>query len=228
MAAVIMAGGLGSRLRPLTDDTPKPMLPIGGRPLLQRIIEQLKDAAIEQIHITTYYQPEKIHDYFGDGAAFGVRLTYSREDQPLGTAGALSMLKVSDEPLLVINGDVLTKINYRTMLHFHEYQRADLTMAVHKYAVQVPYGVVKSRGHEVCDLDEKPVIEFLINAGIYVLQPEVHGCIPAGRVINMSEFVTMMLQEGRVVVQYPFLDYWLDIGQPADYERAQSDISRFG
>ena len=181
LRAVVMAGGFGTRLRPLTDDVPKPMLPLGTRPLLELIVEQLRDAGIRQVNVATHYKGDVIANHFKDGQDFGVDIRYVKEDQPLGTAGALSLLEESDEPLLVINGDILTRVDFRSMLNFHREHAADLTVAVKQYEFSVPYGVVMTDGVAVTGISEKPIVKQFINAGIYLLNPAVQLIIPNGQ-----------------------------------------------
>lgn len=222
--AVIMAGGLGTRLRPLTEEVPKPMLSVGGRPLMERIIEQLREAGIQQINITTHYKSEKIVEHFGDGSKFGVELNYVPEGRPLGTAGALGLMETLQEPMLVINGDILTQMNFRAMLAYHQKHKADLTIAVCKYDLNVPYGVVETDGAFTRSLIEKPSLSFLVNAGIYLLESSVHHYIPHGQHFDMTDLIQRLLEEKRPVASFPIVEYWLDIGQHADYEQAQEDI----
>jgi dTDP-glucose pyrophosphorylase/CBS domain-containing protein len=224
LQAVIMAGGPGTRLRPLTDEVPKPMLPVGDRPLMEVIIEQLRQAGIHRVNVATHYKPEKITSYFGDGREFGVKLSYVTEDQPLGTAGALGLMDSPEEPLLVINGDILTRMNFRAMLDYHRENEADLTVAVRKYDLQVPFGVVECEGHNVCRLQEKPSLSFLVNAGIYLLEPVVHRHIANGEHLDMTDLIERLIEKGSTVVSFPIVEYWLDIGEHADYERAQKDV----
>jgi dTDP-glucose pyrophosphorylase/CBS domain-containing protein len=224
LQAVIMAGGQGTRLRPLTEDVPKPMLPVGGRPLLELIVEQLQQAGIRQVNVTTHYKPEKIIEHFGDGHAFGVELHYVNEDQPLGTGGALGLMPTPQQPLLVINGDILTQVNFRAMAAYHQEQQADMTVAVRRYEVQVPYGVVECDGPNVRRLKEKPQLGFLVNAGIYLLEPSVYQIIPSGQHFNMTDLIQWLLDAGRPVVSFPIREYWLDVGQLADYTQAQNDV----
>lgn len=221
LSAVIMAGGFGTRMRPLTNETPKPMLPVGGRPLLARTIEQLREAGIHRVGITTHYLAERITSYFGDGSAFGVELRYIAEDRPLGTAGALRLLGQQDEPFLVINGDILTGVHFRDMLGFHRANHAEATVGVRKYEFQVPYGVIDCEEAAVRALREKPRLTFLVNAGIYLLEPTVQRYIPPADHFDMTDLIQRMLDAGRPIVSFPIMEYWMDIGQPADYERAQ-------
>lgn len=224
LQAVIMAGGFGTRLRPLTDHIPKPMLPVGGRPLIERIIEQFRQTGIRQVNITTNYLADKIIDHFGDGHQFGVNITYVDEGRPLGTAGALGLMQTPEQPLLVINGDILTQVDFRAMLAYHQEHQALLTVAVRKYDLNVPYGVVESEGPFIQRLAEKPVFSFFVNAGIYLLEPTVHHYIPSDQHFNMTDLIQRLLDEGQPVVSFPIHEYWLDIGQHVDYERAQEDI----
>ena len=226
--AVVMAGGLGTRLRPLTEDLPKPMLPVGGRPLMERIVEQLQQAGIRRVHVTTHYKPEKIIEHFGDGQSFGVELSYVNESLPLGTGGALGLLPVPQEPLLVINGDILTQVNFRAMLAYHQEHQAEMTVAVRPYVVTVPYGVVECNGPYICQLKEKPQLNFLVNAGIYLLQPSVYQFIPSGKSFNMTDLIQWLMDAGQTVVSFPIREYWLDIGHHKDYVKAQKDVDEGG
>jgi len=218
-SAVVMAGGYGTRLHPLTEETPKPMLEVGGQPLMERVIDQLQAAGIRRVTVTTHYKPEVISGHFGNSNGNGVDISYIHEEEPLGTAGALGMMGMPDEPVLVINGDVLTELNLRSMIEFHREQRADMTVAVKKY--QVPYGVVETRGFRVTGLSEKPVQDFLISAGIYLLETTAFNYIPEGQPFDMTDLIEQMVRRRCRVVSFPVVEYWLDIGQPGDYELAQ-------
>jgi dTDP-glucose pyrophosphorylase/CBS domain-containing protein len=224
--AVVTAGGRGTRLRPLTEELPKSMLPVGGRPLMERIIEQLQLAGIRRVNVTTHYKAEKIIEHFGDGHAFGVELHYVNEDQPLGTGGGLGLLPVPHQPLLVINGDILTQVDFRAMLAFHQEQLAEMTIAVCRYDMQVPFGVVECDGPFVRQLKEKPQMGVLVNAGIYLLEPSVYDLIPNGTNFDMTDLIQWLLDKGRAVVSFPIFEYWLDIGQHGDYVRAQHDVKK--
>ena len=222
--AVIMAGGYGTRLSPLTDDVPKPMLPVGDRPLMEYTVEQLRKAGIERLSIATHYLTEKIATHFGDGHEFGVEINYIEEDTPLGTAGALGLMDSTTEPMLVINGDILTRVDFRSMLDFHNKHKADLTVGVRQYEMEVPYGVLDCDGPDVVRLSEKPQHRFLVNAGVYLLNPNAQEFIPRNEFFNMTDLIDRLLNEGRKVVSFPILEYWLDIGQPVDYQKAQEDV----
>lgn len=224
MQAVIIAGGLGTRLLPLTEDLPKPMLPVGGRPLMELIVKQLQQTGIRRINVTTHYKPEKIIEHFGDGRAFGIELNYVKENMPLGTAGGLGLMPAPQEPLLVINGDILTQVDFRAMLAYHREHRAEMTVAVSRYEFQVPFGVIESEYANVRSVNEKPQIGFFINAGIYLLEPSTHQYIPNGQAFHMTDLIQCLLDAGRPVVSFPIREYWSDIGHHADYIRAQEDV----
>jgi dTDP-glucose pyrophosphorylase len=223
LQAVVMAGGFGSRLYPLTEDLPKPMLPVAGRPMLEWIIRQIREAGIHQVNLTTHYQAEKIHDHFGDGRDFGVDIRYVREDRPLGTAGALGLLGRPASPLLVMFGDILTNVDIRKMVRFHQDREAELTIAVRSYDVPVPYGVVECEGDHVLRIEEKPTYTYFINAGIYLVEPSVLRCVGDQERLDMPELIERVLREGRRVSAFPIVEYWKDIGQHEQYAQAQSD-----
>ena len=226
---VIMCGGLGTRLRPLTEDTPKPLLHVGGKPVLQHMIEGLAEHRFKQIYLAINYQAEKIERYCADGQQWGVRLDYVRESKLLGTAGALSLLRERlVEPTLVLNGDLLTGIKYAKLLEFHLERNFDLTMGVKPYQIQVPYGVVNLEGDQVRQLEEKPMYSFFTNAGIYVLNPEVIALIPYNEYYDMTDLIDQVLARHGRVGAFPVHEYWLDVGQHADYERANYDIDNGG
>lgn len=224
MHAVVMAGGFGSRLQPLTHDTPKPMLKIGDRPLLERIIDQLRGAGINNVSVTTHFMPEKIQDHFGSGEGFGVEINYVNEETPLGTAGALRLLDERKFPLLVMNGDILTNIDFRCMLDFHAEHEAAMTVAVRPYRVEIPYGVVQCSGAVVTGLEEKPTHHYFVNAGIYLLSETAFDHIGDQGRLDMTELLTRLIDADQVVASFPITEYWLDIGQHDDYERAQVDF----
>jgi len=224
LQAVVMAGGKGTRLHPLTQETPKPMLRIGDRPVLEIIISQLREAGIRQVKVTTHHKADKIAEYFGDGREFGIELSYVEEDEQLGTVGGLSLMAVPKETTLVINGDILTQVDFRAMLAYHREHQADLTVAVRQYDVKVPYGVVDCEGPVVRGLSEKPQFGFFVNAGIYLLEPAVYQLIPRGQRFDMTELIQRLVREGRAVVSFPVREYWLDIGDPAEYEQAEQDV----
>ena len=226
LSAVVMAGGLGTRLLPLTEKLPKPMLPVGDQPLLELTIAQLRRAGIKDVSLTTHYLPETITEHFKNGETFGVHLNYLQEEHPLGTAGGLKSLRHCDGTMLVINGDVLTGAPFDAMLDFHRTYHADLTVGVRKYDVEVPFGVVDCEDVHVTRLQEKPSLSFFINAGTYLLEPAVCDLIPSGQRFDMTDLIQKLIEAGKVVVSFPIMEYWLDMGRHEDYARAQEDVRR--
>lgn len=223
LQAVVMAGGQGLRLRPLTEHVPKPMLAVGDRPLMELTLERLHQSGIRRVAVSTNYLAENIINHFGDGRTFGLELDYIIEDRPMGTAGALGLMDPPSGTVLVMNGDILTKVDFAAMLAYHREHNAEMTVAVRQYGLQVPYGVVECDGPNVQRLSEKPVLTVLVNAGIYLLEPSVYHSIPKDRRCDMTELIQTMLDAKRPVMSFPIIEYWLDIGQPADYEQAQAD-----
>jgi dTDP-glucose pyrophosphorylase len=219
--AVVMAGGAGRRLHPLTEEIPKPMLPVGDRPLLELIIGQLREAGVRHVKLSTHHKPEKIEAHFQDGRQFGVELSYVTEDRPLGTAGALGLHDPPASTTLVMNGDILTQVDFRAMLRYHKEHEADFTVAVRHYELKVPYGLVECDGSHVRSLSEKPLVSSFVNAGIYLLEPSVYRFIPKGERLDMTELIQRLLNAGRTVVSFPIREHWLDIGQLEDYAQAQ-------
>lgn len=224
--AVVMAGGFGTRLRPLTDNTPKPMLPIGGRPLLERTVTQLRDCGIRDVRLTTHYLPDKIENHFGDGSQFGVNIQYVSEDRPLGTAGSLKLLPSHDKPLIIINGDILTAVDFSALIQFHREHDADMTVGVRQYEFKVPHEVIESEAGCATKLIQKPRYNFLVNAGIYLIQPSVHRHVPTDRRFDMTELIEHVIDDGGKVASFPVIEYWLDIGQHEDFDRAQRDVKQ--
>lgn len=223
---VLMAGGLGTRLRPLTQDCPKPMLKVGNQPLLQTILENFREYGFRKFFISVNYMADMVKDYFGDGSKFGVEIRYLEETERLGTAGALSLLPEKPQlPILVMNGDVLTKVNFRHLLDFHLEHQAMATMGVREYDFQVPYGVVRIDHHRITGIDEKPIHRFFVNAGIYVLEPGALEQIPPG-FYDMPTLFEKLIAAGQESAVFPVREYWLDIGQMADYERANGEFIR--
>lgn len=226
--ALIVAGGYGRRLRPLTDRTPKPMLPIGERPLLERTVLALRDAGIRRITISTHYLADQIEAHFGDGATLGVELGYVREPDPLGTAGALRQLEHRDESIVVVNGDIVTAVDYRALAAYHEEHQAMATVATRRYALEIPYGVIHARGAAVTAIVEKPALDVFVNAGIYVLDPLALEALPPESRFDMPELIARLLARRAAVVSFPVVEPWVDIGQPLDYERARDEFEGTG
>lgn len=220
LQAVVMAGGEGKRLRPLTDNIPKPMLPLGDKPILERIVTQLRDSGIENINVTTHYKQKIISDHFGDGRSFGVNINYVEEDQPLGTAGSLKRIKHTGDPILVMNGDVLTDVNFRAMLDFHLEQSSDMTVAVSIQKIEIPYGVLETDGLNVTKIEEKPVLQHFMNAGIYLINPNVFEYIPESLPFDMPDLISAIIEANLQVITFPVYEYWIDIGKHGDYQQA--------
>jgi len=227
---VLMAGGLGTRLHPLTQDTPKPMLKVGGKPVIHTIVESLAEQGFRRLFLSVNYRAEQIQDHFGDGKRFGARIDYLLETEARGTAGALSLLPERPTvPVLVMNADLLTSVNFAALLRFHQENEAAATMCVREYAVQVPYGVIDFDDNRVAGIVEKPRHTFFINAGIYVLSPEALYQVPAAGRFDMTTLLSGLLAEGRTVAGFPLREYWMDIGHLEDLERARSEYqSVFG
>lgn len=221
---VIMAGGLGSRLLPLTEDCPKPLLKVGGKPLLETILENFKEYGFQLFFLSVNYKAEMIKDYFGDGSCFGVEIRYIHEDKRMGTAGALGLLpERPSQPVFVMNGDLLTKINFKQLLDYHLEHRAMATMCVREYNFQVPYGVVKIEKNRLVGIEEKPVQRFFISAGIYVLEPKIMDCIPKDVFFDMPSLFKEIIYNGHQVSTFPVREYWLDIGRTGDFEKANGE-----
>lgn len=221
--AVIMAGGEGRRLRPLTDSLPKPMVEIGGLPLLERQVRRLAAAGVRRIHLSINYLGHVIQAHFGDGSGFGVALSYIREESPMGTGGALALLpEPPDGPFLVMNGDILTTVDFGSLLHFHEEHAALVTVGAIEHRVEIPFGVLEAEGAYVSALQEKPSQRFLCNAGVYAVAPEALGYVGAPRFYNMTDLIRDGMADGRRVALFPVHEYWTDIGTPAELERARA------
>lgn len=225
----LMAGGFGTRLRPLTDTCPKPMLKVGGRPILERIIDHCMGHGFHRFVLSTHYLPEKIRDHFGDGSAKGVEITYVHESEPLGTGGALGLLPrdIGDRPLIVMNGDLLTKVNLPRLLDFHTDRGLSATMCVREYEHQVPFGVISIDGTMVTEMVEKPVQRYFINAGIYVLEPTIVRNVEPGRRIDMPSLLQKEIDRGGRVSTFPIHEYWRDIGRMEEYEIAQREVQLY-
>lgn len=221
---VLMAGGKGERLRPLTADCPKPMLPVGGKPMLEIILQQCVDAGFNRFFLSVNYLKQQIIDHFGDGSRWGVSVEYLEENNPLGTGGALSLLpQIPDHPLLVMNGDVLTRVDFKQLMNFHQEHAAEATMCVREYVTQIPYGVVQIDGTSVVGLQEKPALSHYVNAGIYVLNPSVLSLLQPGSACDMPALLERAKAEGGQIAAFPIHEYWLDIGHPDTLRRAQGE-----
>jgi UDP-2-acetamido-4-(D-alanylamino)-2,4,6-trideoxy-alpha-D-mannopyranose hydrolase len=222
----IMAGGFGTRLQPLTDHCPKPMLRVGEKPMLEHLIDQFVSHGFYNFYISTHYLPEVIRNHFGDGSTRNISIRYVHEDTPLGTGGALGLLPkgLGDLPLIMMNGDVLTKLDYAKLLRHHETQRFDATVCVREDEHRVPFGVIETEQQLITNMVEKPTYRYKINTGIYVLNPEVVTTVRQGQHIDMPALLEQYRADQKRIGTYTCYDYWLDIGQMKDYQKAQSDI----
>ena len=228
--AVFMAGGEGLRLRPLTESVPKPMLEVDGMPLLERQVINLRNMGVHTIYISVNYLSMIIKDHFGDGSSFGVLIKYLNETEKLGTAGALHLIPELDgkNPILVLNGDILTTSDFSDLYHFHEEHRSDITVAAKDYHIDIPYGVIQYEGVKVKSIQEKPSQRFLCNAGIYVLSPRIINDISEDKFLNMTDVIDQCLTKGGAVSVFPIHEYWTDIGTHKDLESVRNKFDGSG
>ena len=223
---VIMAGGEGKRLRPLTKNCPKPMLPVQGKPVLEILLDRCKNAGFRQFYFAVNYLKQQIIDHFGDGSRWGVDIQYLQETQPLGTAGALSLLpKIPEDPLLVLNGDVLTQVPFPALLRFHQENRAVATLCVREHETVIPFGVVKTEGTRMVALEEKPTLAHYVNAGVYILSSQVWKHLNREKACDMPELLESLQQSNQPIQVFPIHEYWLDVGHPETMERAHQEWS---
>ncbi|HZP57956.1 MAG TPA: sugar phosphate nucleotidyltransferase [Dehalococcoidia bacterium] len=230
MKAVLLAGGRGVRLRPLTYTIPKPLLPVGEKPILEEIIERLKAQGFGEFIIAVGYRAELIETYFRDGAQLGVRIEYVREEQALGTAGPLGLVRARcdlrrDEPLLAMNGDILTALDTRRVLEFHARGGFEMTVATREFRLQHPYGVIRTEGDRITEIVEKPAVTDIVSAGIYAIQPSALDLIPAGRFFDIPDLVNALLAAGRSVGSFRFDDEWLAIDRLDQLEDAGRQLA---
>lgn len=227
MKAVVLAGGKGTRLAPYTNILPKPLMPIGDMPILEVLIRQMKRYGIEEIVLTVGHLSELLRAFFQDGSRFGVRIEYSYEEEPLGTAGPLAMVHGLDDTFLVTNGDVLTTLDLGALIDYHLSQGAAATIAMHSRRVQIDMGVIKFNGrNEVIDYVEKPSMDYEVSMGIYVFEPKALEYIPHDSYMDFPDLILKLLEHGQRVVGYPFDGYWQDLGRRDDYDQATSDFER--
>lgn len=224
-SVVLMVGGLGTRLSPLTNDCPKPLLKIGSKPILETILENFIEYGFEKFYLAVNYKAEMIEKYFGDGSKMGVEIHYLHEKKRMGTAGALSLLSEKpQEPIIVMNGDLLTKINFQQLLDFHSNHNSKATMCVREYNYQIPYGVIEIDKGKITQIEEKPVTSVFVNAGIYVLEPEVLEMIPKDIFFDMPDLFKEVINKEKTTAAFPIREYWLDIGHMNDFEKAQDEF----
>jgi NDP-sugar pyrophosphorylase family protein len=230
-AAVIMAGGFGRRLAPLTEETPKPLLKVGGKPIIEIMIERLRAAGIHDVFMTLHYKKQMIEDHIGNGDRLGVRIRYHYEEAPRGTAGSLCDLQrdypqALAQPFLLVNGDILTKCDFGAMLRFHGEHDAVMTVGTVPYTVDLPYGVLEIEGATLAGVTEKPRLDFQINSGIYVITPlAVELAIPPGGVVDIPQVIEELTRLKRRVVAFPIREYWLDVGRHDDLSKADRDVA---
>jgi dTDP-glucose pyrophosphorylase/CBS domain-containing protein len=224
---ILMAGGLGTRLRPLTHDIPKPLLKVGNKPILETIIENFAKYGFVNITISVNYKAAMIKEYFGDGANLGVNIEYIEETKRLGTAGALSLMKERpQEPFFVMNADLLTNVNFEHLLDFHMMEHSVATMCVRKYDYQVPYGVIETEGSYIISIKEKPIHKFFVNAGIYVLSPQVFEYIPKNEFYDMPTLFDDIIKDKLKSISFPIHEYWLDIGRMEEFQQANNEYDK--
>lgn len=227
MKAVILAGGQGTRLAPYTQILPKPLMPIGDRPILEVLLRQMKQAGVTEAILTVGYLAELLRAFFKDGSDLGMKITYSREEKPLGTAGPLSLIPGLDSTFLVANGDVLTTLDLNALLRFHHEHKGIATIAVHQRQVKIDLGVIEWNGnHRISGYREKPILEYTVSMGIYVFEPRVLSYIPYNAYLDFPDLVLKMIEAGEVVNGYKFDGYWMDLGRPEDYAKASEDYLR--
>ncbi len=227
MKAVILAGGKGTRLAPYTTVFPKPLMPLVDTPILEVVIRQLKFYGITQITLAVGHLAELLMAYFGDGERFGVHIEYSRESSPLGTAGPLALIDGLDDTFLVMNGDVLTTMNYLDLAGFHRKKGAAATIAMHERSVKIDLGVIESDvDQRITGYIEKPTIHYRVSMGVYIFDPQVLALIEPGQKLDFPDLVLKLIQQGSVVMGYPFDGYWLDIGRTDDYAQASEEFAR--
>ncbi len=225
MKAVILAGGLGTRLRPFTQVIPKPLLPIGEKSVLEIQIERLRMYGFNEIFLATNYKSEYIKNFFGDGSQYGVKLMISKEETPLGTAGPVTLLREHlTEPFILMNGDILSLTNFSELYEFALRSDAFLTVGIKRHITPFAFGNIYFEGDYVTDVEEKPDIISYILAGIYVLTPDIFNFIPSNEYFGMDRLIKSLLELGKRVAKYEIKEYWLDIGQVDDYEKAQNEF----
>ena len=225
MRAVILAGGKGTRLLPYTTVIPKPLMPVGDRPILELIIRQLKHYGFSQVTMAVGHLAELIEAYFSDGNKYGIKIDYSREDEPLGTIGSLSLIDSLDTTFLVMNGDVLTNLDYLKLVDFHKKKQAVATIATYNKEVKVDLGILEmDEDFQLKQYVEKPTLKYDVSMGIYMFEPEILSFIEPNEYLDFPDLVLTLMKAGRKVIGFPFDGYWLDIGRHEDYVRAQEEF----
>jgi len=224
---IIMAGGQGSRLRPLTTGTPKPLLKVGAKPILETIIDNCISYGFKKFYLSVNYKAQMIEDYFGDGSKWGIQIRYLKEKKQTGTAGSLSLLpEIPSKPFIVMNADLVTGLNFQDLINFHLEHRSVATMCVKEYELAVPYGVVGVNDGVIEKIDEKPVHKFFVNAGVYVLDPKVLKFLSGNKPLDMTDLFSKVIDGNQNATAFPIHEYWLDIGSVDDYQHANGNVVR--
>lgn len=224
---LIMAGGFGKRLMPLTKDTPKPMLIVGKKPILETILIKLAKEGFSEFYISVHYKSEIIKDYFKDGSSYGVKIKYLQEKNPLGTGGAISLLPSKiNKPIIVMNGDILTDLNFRSLIEYHQSCNSFATVCCSKYTINVPYGVINQKNNEMISLIEKPSQDFFINAGIYIFDKEVLALIFKSIKMDITDILTKIINNNKKVSVFPIHEKWIDIGERKEFRLAQFENTK--
>jgi NDP-mannose synthase len=227
MKAVILAGGKGTRLAPYTTVLPKPLMPIGDMPILEVILRQLKAHDFEEVTLAVGHLSELLMAFFNNGSKLGLKINYSLEDKPLGTAGPLTLIKGLDEPFIVMNGDILTDLDYSDLCRFHLQRKSVATIATYLRTVRIDFGVVETNGDDLlANYIEKPSIDYRVSMGVYFFSPEVLRFIPSHTYFDFPDLIKRLIEKGQKVSSYPFKGYWLDIGRHDDYETAISEFEQ--
>lgn len=227
MKAVVLAGGKGARLAPYTRIIPKPMMPIGDKAILEILLHQMRRAGITDVILTVGHLAGLMRAFFQDGAHLGIKITYSYEDHPLGTAGPLGLIDGLDETFMVCNGDVLTMLNLSELIDFHKKNRSVATIASHLRKVHIDLGVIQTNGdHSIIGYQEKPTIDYLVSMGIYIFEPVVLQYIIKGSYLDFPDLIKILIAKNQKVIAYPYDGYWEDLGRPDDYERANIDFEK--
>jgi NDP-sugar pyrophosphorylase family protein len=225
MKAVVLAGGKGARLAPYTTILPKPLMPIGDMPILEVMLLQMREAGVDHVVLTVGHLSELLHAFFKDGSQFGIDISYSYEQCPLGTAGPIALVDGLADTFLVSNGDVLTTLNLRELIQFHRQQKAIATIATHHRQSKIDLGVIKKDGdYRITGYIEKPVYDFMVSMGIYVFEPAVMPYIKRNEYLDFPDLIKILIAAGEKVVAYEFDGYWEDLGRPDDYARASKDF----
>jgi NDP-sugar pyrophosphorylase family protein len=227
MKAVVLAGGRGARLAPYTKILPKPLMPIGDMPILEVLLRQMKAAGVDEVVLTVGHLSELLRAFFQDGSQFGLKITYSYEEKPLGTAGPISLVNGLDDTFLITNGDVLTTLSFNALLKFHREQKAIATIASHHRKQKIDLGVLQFDGdYKLTGYIEKPTNDYMVSMGVYIFEPQVLNYIPVGQYLDFPNLMQKLIEAGEKVVGYQFDGYWQDLGRPDDYESASQDFEK--